>query len=230
MKKNISQLSDEEIVEEIKSGNKNYFSEIIKRYNQRLYRIAIGYGISDDDCEEVLQISYIAAFEKLGQFRNEARFSTWLIRILINECLMLKRKQKKVSRLDEEEIVTIPAGNHLNPQEVLMTKERKDIIEKAIKRLPEKYKTVYILKEIEGMSIEQAAESLTISKVNAKVRLHRARTMLKNIIGGVTDLSNLLTFGNERCDKVTDRVMGFIRKRESNLNHSLKQSSNHFKN
>ena len=213
MKKNMTQLSDEEIIEEIKSGKKEYFAEITKRYNQQLYRIAIGYGISDDDCEEVLQISYIAAFEKLNQFRYESKFSTWLIRILINECLLIKKKQKRIIRINEKEIVTIPAGNHLIPIEVFMTKERKKVIEDAIKKLPEKYKSIFILKEIEGMSIEQAAELLSISEVNVKVRLHRARKMLKNIISNISDLSDLLTFGNERCDRVTDTVMEFVRKK-----------------
>jgi RNA polymerase sigma-70 factor (ECF subfamily) len=213
----LSQLSDEKVINEIKAGNKEYFSQIIKRYNQRLYRIAISYGMSDDDCDEVLQSTYIAAYEKLSGFRSEAKFSTWLIRILINECLMLKRKQKKTVRISEEKLVTIPAGDHLNPQKMFMTKERKEILENAIKQLPEKYKTVYILKEIEGMNIAEAAETLAISEVNVKVRLHRARTLLKDIISGISDLSNLFTFGNERCDRINNVVMNYIRKEKNSL-------------
>jgi len=210
----LKKLSDEEIINKVRAGNNECFSEIVRRYNQRMYRITVGYGIYDDDCEEVIQLAYISAFEKIDQFRGEAKFSTWLIRILINECLMLKRKQKKLIGFSEKELVTISSGNHLNPESEYMDKERKIILETAIKQLPEKYRAVFILKEIEGMQIKEAAEILAISKVNVKVRLHRARAMLKNIISDVSDPSNLLTFGNERCDRVTNAVMEFIRKNE----------------
>lgn len=161
---NETQISDEEIINEIKAGNREYFSELIKRYNQRLYRIAISYGIGDDDCEEVLQITYISTYEKLHQFRGDAKFSTWLTRILINECLMLKRKNKKKIYLSEADAVTIPDSNHLNPEESYMVKERKEILENTIKQLPEKYKSVYMLKEVEGMSIVEASEVLEFLK------------------------------------------------------------------
>lgn len=204
-------LTDEQIINEVKSGNNEHFSEIVRRFNQRLYRIAISYGIYDDDCEEVIQRAYIAAYEKLQQFRGEAKFSTWLIRILINECLMLKRTKKRKSELFESDDVTISCGNHLNPESEYMDEERKNILETAVKQLPDKYRTVFILKEIEGMSIEEASGILAISKVNVKVRLHRAKSMLKNILEGITDVSTLFTFGNERCDRINESVMNYIR-------------------
>ncbi len=214
--KKLTDLTDDEIISEVRSGNTEYFSEIVKRYNQRLYRIAISYGIYDDDCEEVIQTAYISAYEKLDQFRGEAKFSTWLIRILINQCLMQKRKQKKAQNIIIPENVTISSGDHLNPEKEYMDKERKEILEKAILQLPEKYKSVYILKEVEGMSIEKVSDTILISKVNVKVRLHRAKSMLKNILQDVTNVSNLFIFGNERCDRVNDAVMDYIRNKSSN--------------
>ncbi len=214
--KKLTDLTDDEIISEVRSGNSEYFSEIVKRYNQRLFRIAISYGVYDDDCEEVIQTAYISAYEKLDQFRGDAKFSTWLIRILINECLMLKRKQKKAQNTFMSENVTISSGDHLNPEKEYMDKERKEILEKAILQLPEKYKSVYILKEVEGMSIEKVSGMLVISKVNVKVRLHRAKSMLKNILQDVTNVSNLYTFGNERCDRVNDAVMDYIRNKSNN--------------
>lgn len=208
--KKTTDLSDLEIINEVKRGNIEYFSEIVKKYNQRMYRIAVSYGMDDDDCEDVIQLSYIAAYEKLNQFRGEAQFSTWLTRILINECLMVKRNQKKSQAVTERENVTISSGDHLNPESEYMDKERKEILEAAINKMPEKYKRVYILKEIEGMSIDQISELLTISAVNVKVRLHRARLLLRDILGEITDVSSLFTFGNERCDRVTNKVMDYI--------------------
>lgn len=208
----VTNLPDEELIKGIKEGNKEYFRLIVKRYNQRMYRIAVSYGVYDDDCEEVIQKAYITAYEKIHQFRGEAKFSTWLIRILINECLMLKRRDKK--RVDINETVTFPSGDHLNPETIFMEKERKEIIENAVIQLPEKYRAVYVLKEIEGFSIENISEVLSISQVNTKVRLHRARAMMKEFLGNETDLSDLLRFGDERCDRVTGKVMQHISKFE----------------
>ncbi len=210
----LGELTDEEIVSEVKKGNIDYFAEIVKRYNQRLYRIAVSYGVFDDDAEEVLQTTYIAAYEKINQFRGEAKFSTWLIRILINECLMLKRKNQKTQNIPED-LVTNLTGDHLNPEKDYMDKERKEMLEKAIQQLPEKYKTVYMLKEVEGMNIEETSAALAISKVNVKVRLHRAKSMLKNLIKDGTGLSTLFTFGNARCDKLTESVMNYIKNKEA---------------
>jgi RNA polymerase sigma-70 factor (ECF subfamily) len=215
-KDRLKELTDEEIIDEVKSGNIEYFSEIVKRHNQRMYRITVSYGIHDDDSEEVIQSAYISAYEKLNQFRGEAKFSTWLVRILINECLMMKRKKKKAQNLFKDEDVTYSGGNHLTPEREYMNKEIKEILESAIKQLPEKYRTAYVLKEVEGMSIEEASGVLDISKVNVKVRLHRAKSLLKEILKEVTDVSSLFTFGNERCDRVNDTVMNYIRKRKNN--------------
>lgn len=218
--KNISlkQISDEEIIIEIKNGNIEAYSEIVRRYNQRLYRIAVSYGVTDDDAEEVIQLAYISAYEKLSQFRGEAKFSTWLIKILINECLMLKRQQKRIVKIEESDNVTFSGDNHQNPEESYMNIERKEMLEEAVKRLPEKYRTVFIFKEIEGMSIEEISDSLGISKVNVKVRLHRAKSMLKEDIKGILHFSSLFTFGNERCDNMTENVMDYIRNNKSEIN------------
>jgi RNA polymerase sigma-70 factor (ECF subfamily) len=131
---------------------------------------------------------------------------------------MLKRKKQKVTNISED-LVTNLSGDHLNPEREYMDKERKEILEKAIQRLPEKYKTVYMLKEVEGMNIEETSEALAISKVNVKVRLHRAKSMLKSLIQDATNLSTLFTFGNERCDKVTDSVIQYIRNKETEKVH-----------
>jgi RNA polymerase sigma-70 factor (ECF subfamily) len=213
-KKKISSLTDEEIIAEIKLGNIDCFSEIIRRYNQRLYRIAISYGISDDDCDDVIQLAYISAYEKMSQFRGVAKFSTWLSKILINECLMLKRKTKKFISISELDSVTIPLTDHQNPENHYMRREQKEILEKVITDLPEKYRTTYILKEVEGLSIKEISEILLISSVNVKVRIHRAKALLKNYIKEITDISSLFTFGNERCDAINIKVMNYIRSRK----------------
>lgn len=216
--KSLKQIPDEELINEVKSGRIEAYSEIVRRYNQRLYRIAVSYGVMDDDAEEVIQLAYISAYEKLSQFRGDAKFSTWLIKILINECLMLKRQQRRVVKLDESKDVTFSTESHQNPEEDYMDIERKEILQEAVKRLPEKYRTVFIFKEIEGMSIEEISDSLGISKVNVKVRLHRAKSMLKEDIKGIIHFVSLFTFGNERCDNITENVMDYIRSNQQERN------------
>jgi RNA polymerase sigma-70 factor (ECF subfamily) len=94
--KNFSELSDDDLIGEVKNGKYEYFAEIIKRYCSRLYRIALSYGIWDDDCKEVLELTYISAYEKINQFQRNANFSTWLSGILVTESLLFKRRGVKI--------------------------------------------------------------------------------------------------------------------------------------
>lgn len=206
----INSFTDEEIIERISNNETELFTLIMKKYNQRLYRIAVSYGVYNDDCDDVIQKTYIAAYEKLNTFKGEAKFSTWLIRILINECLMLKRKSKNYTSLDENIIQNLQSDEKRNPERIIMNAENKIFLEGAINELPEKYKQVFIMKEIEGMSIEETSEILYISKTNVKVRLHRAKSMLRDFITAKIGLEGLFVFGNLRCDNITWNVMKFI--------------------
>lgn len=205
-------LDDEGLILLIKAGKAELYEIIMRRYNQKLYRTAVSFGISDFDCDDVIQQAYINAYEKIEQFRGQAKFSTWLTRILINECLMFKRKRKTENRrfVDDERTVTNLSLEHQTPEEEFINEEMKDIFEKTIKNLPEKFRSVYILREIEKTSVKECAEILNISEVNVKVRLLRAKNLLKKNILKTFDRNEVLTFGNERCDAVTEKVMNYI--------------------
>lgn len=205
-------FTDEELIQLIKTGETELYSIIMRRYNQRLYRTAISFGISDFDSDDVIQQAYINAFERIGQFRGDAKFSTWLTRILINECLMFKRKKKAENNkfVDDEKFVTNLSLQHQTPEREFMKDEMKDILESAIKKLPEKYRSVYILREIENVSIKECVGILKISEVNVKIRLHRAKNLLKDDLLKSFDKNEVLTFGNKRCDAVVENVMSRI--------------------
>ncbi len=207
----VAELEDDQLVKRIKQGEIQLFRTIIKKYNQRLYRIAVSYGINDMDCDDLIQKTYVGAFQKLDQFEGRAKFSTWLTKILINECLMFKRNQKTKRKIfanfAQENLVTISYGAHQNPERLVVNKEMNEILEIAIKKLPDKLRSVYIMKEIENMSVKEIAESLSISIVNVKVRLHRAKSMLKDRLTEIINPATLFSFGNERCDDLTDNVM-----------------------
>lgn len=213
IKRMIKVKSDEEVIAGVKSGDIESFRLIIKKYNQRLYRIALSYGIDDDDCDDLIQQTYIAAYENLSQFQSKALFSTWLIKILINNCLMFKRKQKvlnkKLERISDQSNDLI---SHNDPEKELRSKEIYQAFEKAIKDLPEKYRTVFMLTEIEGMSLKEASQCLNISVVNTKVRAHRSKTILKELLKLQLDGNTLFTFGNIRCDRIADNVINRIKK------------------
>ena len=207
--------SDESIIQLIKTGETELYRIIMKRYNQRLYRTAVSFGISDFDCDDLIQQAYINAFQKIEQFKGQAKFSTWLTRILINECLMFKRKKKSENQrfvdVDGDRAVTNPAFQHQTPEKEFMNNEMKNILENSVKKLPQKYRSVYILREMENISIKECSEILNISEVNVKVRLLRARNLLKNDLLKSFDKNEILTFGNKRCDNIVENVMNYIR-------------------
>ncbi len=200
---------DEELIQRIKSGEKELFRFIMKKYNQKLYRIARSYGMDDDICDDMLQQTYINAYSKLNQFEGRAGFSTWLVRILINECVMYKRQNSKRIFISD---VTSPIPMHQNPETITMEKEASNILEKALSSLPENYRAVYVIREIEGMNTVETAECLGISKVNVKIRLHRAKQFLLKYLSENLSKEDIYPFGNERCDSVVENVMASLNK------------------
>jgi len=211
---NLSKLSDEEIISLVKEGKSQYYEVTMRRYNQRLYRVAKGMNIIDADCDDIIQQSFINAYQKLSQFKGESKFSTWLTRILINECLMHKRRKKLVINEDilENPEVMEKAFNQTNnsPEKDMIQEEMKKILEEAIEYLPEDFRTVYMMREVEEMSVKETAECLNISESNVKIRLFRAKAVLKNYLERYLKPGEIFEFGNWRCDAVVEGVMKFI--------------------
>lgn len=201
--------TDEEIIKRIILGESRLFENIMQRYNQRLYRTARAYRIPDADCDDLLQQSYINAYEKLDQFRGDAKFSTWLTRILINNCLMYKRVRQPL----QDEISTqleniIPLAEKFStPEKKLMQKEMKQLLESAIEKLPDDYRTVYIMREIEDLNVKETADCLGLSESNVKIRLHRAKILLRAQLEQFFNKKDILEYGNARCAALTEKVM-----------------------
>lgn len=208
------QLSDDEIITQIISGHTDLFAELIQRYNQRLYRIVRSYLRDEQNVKDVMQSAYLKAFEKLKQFRGEAQFSTWLTRIAINEALKKLNQQKRISDLND---VTDERNGDQNNRVETYTPEAKMIqddmnrhLEKAIDTLPPKYRSVLVMREIEQMSTEETAKTLDISRTNVKVRLHRAKKMLRKELTNMLDEIDLFSFKGENCDQMTNHVMSLL--------------------
>lgn len=208
-----SQLTDDEVIQKVLDGEKEFFEILLRRYNQTLYRAIRSYLKEDDTVKDAMQDTYLKAFEKLSQFQRRSSFSTWLIRIGINESLLRLRKSKRsksfLSGIKDEalNIIQLSGIYNMNPEKKAIQKETRDLIEQAIDDLPEKYKIVYILREVEGIENEEIAACLGLTYSNVKVRLYRAKSLLKKKLSEVSPDSGIFEFGDEKCDKLVENVM-----------------------
>lgn len=214
---NNHKIKESEVVKRILSGEKELYEILVKRNNQKLYRIIRSYIKDDSEIEDIMQDSYVKAFTKLYQFKLESSFSTWLIRIGINESLARLKEKGKLYHLNEQSdnlrsntILEIPDNRQLNPQDKMVRNETKQILENAIDSLDIKYKTVYVMKEVEEMSLKEIAIALDLTIANVKVRLHRSKEMLKEKLYEVANDKNIFEFGFSRCDRITEYVMKSI--------------------
>ena len=203
--------SDEEIVERVLEGESALYEIIMRRYNQRLYRAARAILRDDGEAEDVLQDTYVRAYQHLAQFAGRARFSTWLTRIAVHEALARVRRRDRLEPIESED--SDKGGFMLqakdpDPETQTAQAEMGRLLETAILSLPEIHRTVLMLRDVEEMSTEEAAEALDISEENVKVRLHRARAMLRKELyarAGATT-ANAFQFMATRCDRVVLEV------------------------
>jgi RNA polymerase sigma factor (sigma-70 family) len=204
-------ISDNEIITRIVQGEKNLYDLIVRRYNQRLYRVAMSIVNDDAEAEDIMQVTYINAYESLGKFAFKASFSTWLTRILINESLLrLKKRGKSINMNDDtmdKEIYQQHTIEVQTPVAKMLNSELKLALEEAIRQLPEKYRTVFIMREIEDMNVAETKACLDISEVNVKVRLNRAKALLKDSLSAFYKKADILHFHLSRCDRMIERVM-----------------------
>jgi len=212
-------LSDQEVVRRVLEGETALFELIMRRYNQRLYRVARAILRDDADAEDVMQEAYVRAYEHLGQFAGRSQFATWLTRIAIHEALARLQRRKRTDQLganargeigiDREVDV---AASALNPEEQLSVSELGRALENAILSIPEQYRLVLMLRDVEQLSTTETAATLELSEENVKVRLHRARAMVrKNLFAQAgSEAPRAFGFMGERCDRVVAQVMAKI--------------------
>ena len=201
--------SDEKIVDRILKGEKYLYESLMRKFNSRLYRISMSIVNDDMEAEDIMQTAYINAFLQLSNFQKKSSFSTWLTRILINESLLHKKKKSKGLQLISQQ-----TGNEYHndtPLKRLMNKELKTILEKAVSNLPEKYRLVFVMREIQEMSTNETMEILDLGESNVKIRLTRAKEMLRNELSSYYKPTQLFDFNLIRCDKIVNYVMDRIR-------------------
>ena len=205
-------LSDEEVVERVLAGDTPLYEVVMRRYNTRLYRVARAILKNDGEAEDVMQDAYVRAFQHLGQFEGRAKFSTWLTRIAVHEALARAHKAKRFEDWDDmhenlqNEIGAIPLRS--NPESETALAEMSKILEQAIEGLPEQYRTVVMMRDVEEMSTAETAECLSLTEDNVKIRLHRAHGMLRKELYQNARISaaDAFPFHAPRCDRVVANV------------------------
>jgi RNA polymerase sigma-70 factor (ECF subfamily) len=203
---------DMQLVRRALARDGDAFRSIIKTHNQRLYRIARGVVRNDSEAEDIVQEAYVRAFAHLDAFRGDASLATWLSRIVINEALGRLRKRRRMVALPENqqaEIIRFPLNPSDDPERTMAQRQILQLVERATDSLPDVYRTVFVARVIEGLSIEETADLLGVRPQTVKTRLHRARALVRKAlddqIGPV--LLDAFPFAGRRCERLTSAVM-----------------------
>jgi RNA polymerase sigma-70 factor, ECF subfamily len=203
-------LTDEQIVERVRAGEVAWFEQLMRRHNARVYRVARAVLRDDSEAEDVMQDAYVRAYEHLHEFEGRARFSTWLTRIALYEALARARRRKRLTTLEpHQEEPSMAVQSQASPEQQVSDTEMRSKIETAVADLPDEFRTVFVLRAVEGMTGAETAECLGIPEETVKTRLHRARgrlqrTLLKDLESG---FPTLYEFHLSRCDRVVAAVM-----------------------
>ena len=205
-------LRDEEIVREVCAGSCELFEQLLRRYNQRLFRIARAVLRSDQEAEDVVQETWLRAFRHLSELAEPARFAAWVGRIALYESWARARQSRRLRPGDpdsEEELATRSVS--ADPEHTASDREIRGVVEAAIDALPEKYRVVFVLRGIEGLSTGEAARFLNLSRVAVSTRFHRARALLRNELFMRAGLSaDSFAFLGVRCARLRRRVMAYL--------------------
>jgi RNA polymerase sigma-70 factor (ECF subfamily) len=210
-----SAVDDASLVRSVVAGEPAAFELLMRRYNRRLYRVARAVLRSDEEAEDALQEAYLSAFRSIGQFRQESALSTWLSRLVLNECL--GRLRRSARRQNVIPIVSSNTANEINampddaegPDQALGRAQMRALLERKLDALPESFRVVFVLRSVEDLSVEETALCLNIPAGTVRSRYSRAKSLLREALAQEVDLAeqDLYQFGGEHCDRVTAMVL-----------------------
>jgi RNA polymerase sigma-70 factor (ECF subfamily) len=217
-------LSDEEVVARVLAGDASLFEILMRRHNQRLFRAARAILADDAEAEDVMQEAYLRAFRELATFRGEARFATWLVRIACHEALARSQKRRRLVPIaggpaTAGDIVRgnppDPPAATAGPDRELENRELRAVLQQAVEVLPDPLRTVFCLREIEGLSTEETADALGLTIENVRVRLHRAKRALRQTLDRHIgqEVRRLYLFDGARCDRLVEAVFARLQLR-----------------
>jgi len=203
-----------EIIQKINEGEVRLYEILIRRYNPFLYKIGRSYRYNHQDTEDLMQDAYVNAFFNLKKFENRSSFKTWFTRIMLNLCFQKKQKLSFKNEIITDEIKNeksdIMFHHSTNNEKITVNKELGHIIENAIHQIPEDYRIVFTLRELNGLSVAETAEALDITESNVKVRMNRAKGMLQKEIKKMYSADEIFEFNLIYCDAMVEKVMNRI--------------------
>lgn len=202
------------LVDRIIAGDRSAFAALMRIHNRRLYRLARAALRSPTEAEDALQDAYLRAYQSLHQFRGDASLSTWLSRLVLNECFGRLRRINR--RQNVVPIVGAPAEidsvadieNHL-PDRIAARAEMRAFVEAKLDELPQDFRIVFVLRSIEELSVEETAQTLGVPEATVRTRHFRAKSWLRESLAREFDLAerDVFEFGGVRCDRIVERVM-----------------------
>ena len=208
---------DAELATRVAARDGAAFEVLMRRHNRRLFRVARAILRSDQDAEDALQDAYLAAYRAIGRFRGDSKLATWLTRIVINEAYARLRKMGGAT------VIALPEGHDMTaemdptstaapaetPDRAALRAELRQLLERHIDALPEQFRTAFMLREVEELTVEEAAEALGVPEATVRTRAHRARALLRAALAHDIDVATLDAFGfaGERCDRIVQGVL-----------------------
>lgn len=206
-----SQFTDNEIILKVLEGQIALFENIIRRYNGFLYKTGRSYGYDHEDTQDLMQDTFVDVYLNLAKFENRASFKAWLIRIMLNNCYRKRQKfafkYEHSADIDDYSIPMFMTNKSTNSETLLLQKELGKVIENALLEIPGNYRMVFALREISGLSVEETADAMNLSQSNVKVRLNRAKSMMRKEIEKSYATADIFEFNLKYCDGIVHRVM-----------------------
>lgn len=208
--------TDQQVIEQVMAGNTALYEIIMRRYNQRLYRVALSILRDPAEAEDVMQDAYVRAYQHLDQFAGHAAFSTWLTRIAVNQALYRLKARHRDQQMaefeaDEEESMKVTEPS-LDPEQRASVMEVGRLLEEAVLELPSQYRSVVMLRDVEELSTAETAAALELTEENVKTRLHRGRAMMRNLLYARVGAQGKAAFPfmGSRCDRVVRGVLARV--------------------
>jgi RNA polymerase sigma-70 factor (ECF subfamily) len=214
-------LDDDGLLRRIRAGDRDAFTLLMRRYNRRLYRVARSVLRDDAEAEDALQDAYLQAYRALPAFRGDAALGTWLTRIVVNAALMRQRKTGRLAEVIElgadygaDDAPTPHGGNDsyaeaAQPELAALRAQTRRLIETGIDKLPDAFRTVFVLRAVEELTVEETAATLDIPEATVRTRYFRARAMLREALAREIDfaIEDAFGFDGERCDRIVAAVL-----------------------
>ena len=208
------QYTDLQIIENILSGEIAQFEILIRRNNPFLYKAGRSYYYNHEDTQDLMQETFIDAYKNLSKFENRSSFKTWIIKIMLNHCFRKKQKfsfKNEIAKVINDNSEPMFTNSHSDTNKIVVNRELNYVIENALEAVPFEYRMVFSLREINGLNVSETAEALEISEANVRVRLNRAKTMLRKEIEKSYTAEDIFEFNLIYCNAIVDTLMKKIK-------------------